>query len=449
MEEENKDKKIEEEKPQVLEDKESSVEDKGGVGFPLDHEHNGNDFTQIKIQNIAGYIQIVSAVPTHVPTSIYNQVVVYVSGTTEILYVYDKSTSTWVSIGDDLSELGIFGDGSDGDLAISSGTTTLTKDTYYDDLTITGTAILNPAGYRVFVSGTLTIGTSGGSDTCKIIRTGNVGTAGTNAGGSAGLGGAGGAALSGVTLPNGNAGTAGSDGGTSPNNANDEAGTAGVAGGAGADQNPSIGGTGSTSQAGGAGGAWAGFGGGAGGAGAAGGVVTLPPNEPSALFDMVNLWNPKTFTLHKSSSAPGGAGGGGGGGHQINADAGDGGGGGGSGSDGGFIAVYAKTIVNHVAGGIQSKGGAGGNGGNGGNASTSLGSSAGGGGGGAGGNGGSGGVVILVYKTKSGSGTFTVSGGAGGTGGALGNPVGTNTTPAVAGTNGSTGGTGLVWELDI
>lgn len=49
----------------------------------------------------------------------------------------------------------IFGDGSDGDVGISSNTT-LTRDMLYDDLIILSGFTLTTAGYRVFVRGVLT-----------------------------------------------------------------------------------------------------------------------------------------------------------------------------------------------------------------------------------------------------------------------------------------------------
>lgn len=48
-----------------------------------------------------------------------------------------------------------FGDWADGDVTISSGTTTLTRDMYYNNLTITSPWVLNPNGYRVFVKWTI------------------------------------------------------------------------------------------------------------------------------------------------------------------------------------------------------------------------------------------------------------------------------------------------------
>lgn len=49
---------------------------------------------------------------------------------------------------------GLFGDKSDGDVTIN-GTTTLTRDMFYDNLTVEGT--LNTASFKVFVGGTLTV----------------------------------------------------------------------------------------------------------------------------------------------------------------------------------------------------------------------------------------------------------------------------------------------------
>lgn len=50
---------------------------------------------------------------------------------------------------------GIFGDGSDGDVTISSDTT-LTRDMFYNNLTVDAGFTLNTGGYRIFVKGTLT-----------------------------------------------------------------------------------------------------------------------------------------------------------------------------------------------------------------------------------------------------------------------------------------------------
>lgn len=44
-----------------------------------------------------------------------------------------------------------YGDGSDGNVVIASGTTTITRDMFYNDLTIQTGGILATAGFRVFV----------------------------------------------------------------------------------------------------------------------------------------------------------------------------------------------------------------------------------------------------------------------------------------------------------
>ena len=61
----------------------------------------------------------------------------------------------------------IFGDGSDGDVTFTTAQT-LTRDVYYHNLTISDFMSLNPGGYRIFVSGTLTLGLG-----ASIARNGN------------------------------------------------------------------------------------------------------------------------------------------------------------------------------------------------------------------------------------------------------------------------------------
>ena len=85
------------------------------------------------------------------------------------------------------SGLAIFGDGSDGDVTIS-GNTTLTRDMFYNNLTVNAGITLNTGGYRVFVKETLT-------NNGVIARNGN---AGTDA--SAGVSGTAGAALAAGSL---------------------------------------------------------------------------------------------------------------------------------------------------------------------------------------------------------------------------------------------------------
>ena len=109
----------------------------------------------------------------------------------------------------------LFGAGTDGEATGSgaiSGTTTLSQDMYYNNLTVTGTLKTN--GFRVYVKGTLT---NSGTIECR----GENGTHGINSfsGGSGKAGGAGGAGANSGTLgggANGGTGGLGGDGGDGP-----------------------------------------------------------------------------------------------------------------------------------------------------------------------------------------------------------------------------------------
>lgn len=296
-----------------------------------------------------------------------------------------KIASTFLNIG-------LFGDYSDGDVTVSSPTT-LTRDMYYNVLTVTST--ISTAGFKIYAKSVLGGGT---------IQ--NNGSVGGNASGT--TGGTGGAGATAGSLPGGTAGSAG----TSPT------GGAGVAGSAAAKCIGSVG------AAGGAAGRGDQPSGGAGGAGGTKtGTVYNQLNTPfeiNSLFDI----SPSLAVLTVSC----GAGGGGGAGGSGSITSGAGGGGGGS---GGLVWVAAESISNVT---LKATGGNGGN-------ATGGGSGGGGtwgsGGGGAGGNGG---VVILLYITKS-SVTETVTGG---TGGSIGSDPGGGGAGA-----GNTGTTGVVYEVQI
>lgn len=345
-----------------------------------------------------------------------------------------------------ISSQDIFGDASDGNTTISSNTT-LTRDMFYNNLTISSNAILNCASFRVFVSGTLTVNSG-----CTIQNTPNNGNNGGNGGtgvGGAGTSGSGGATIASGSLPAGTIGTNGTSGadgqstvgngsgagtgtgGTSVAKSLGVVGPNGVSGGAGG--NASGGKTGGTSGAGGAGGTQTGT------------VFNTIRNTMAAYFMMDTIAG--SVTIFKSSSGSGGGVGGGGGAvGATTASSGGGGGAGGSGSTGGFVAIFARTIVNN--GTIKAPGGNGGNGGTGGNA-TNSGGNAGGGGGGAGGAGGAGGVLVCVYQNYSGSGTKTAPGGTGGTKGTGGSGSGTGGLNGNDGTDGNAGGAGTVINLQI
>lgn len=247
------------------------------------------------------------------------------------LLFYDVTTSRWranLMVGSSSSGggggLAIYGDGSDGNVTISSNTA-LTRDMYYDTLTVDATFTLDTAGFIIY---------------CKTeaIINGFIAASGLNASGATG-----GAAVG----PSGTLGVNSS---------------AGASGGTGAGSAASAR-TNSLGASGGAGGA------GSGGAGGAGGTASAPlASEGGAqalkATPIASLVRRKNSTF---SVFTGGAGGGSGGGDGANA-----GGGGGSGAV--ALALFAKAISG--SGALSAIGGNGANG---------VAGNAGGGGGGGGG----------------------------------------------------------------
>lgn len=113
------------------------------------------------------------------------------------------------------TDLMLWGAGSDGNATISSGTTTLTRDMFYNNLTVSGTGKIVTAGWRIFVAGTLDISAAPAS---AINYNGNANSTGTPgaalASNSVGGSGAGGALNTiGGAGNNGGAGGAGATGG--------------------------------------------------------------------------------------------------------------------------------------------------------------------------------------------------------------------------------------------
>lgn len=302
------------------------------------------------------------------------------------------------------------GNGSDGDVTISTPTT-LTRDMYYNNLVVNDT--LNTANWRIFVKGTLS-----GTGTIQ-ANGGNGGAGATPTGGTAGA-----AVASGyfTTLP-GYAGGAGNTngggtGGTNGGASTPSVGVVGVAGGKGGDGSTQLG-------------------------GAAGIAGTL-----TAVIQKFGILKWLTFSgIDMSASAvlskitgSSGSGSGGGGGARINTTIATGGGGGGSGAPGGIVYIIAKTWAGTIT--LKATGGNGGNGGTGTNGGGGNAAS----GGGGGGAGGAGGVIVVIYGTKTWTGSYVLTGGTGGTGGAgssSGSYVGT------AGDNGANGTTGTSIEIDI
>lgn len=311
-----------------------------------------------------------------------------------------------------VSFLSGFGDGSDGALSISSGTTTLTADKQYTSISVSGTAILETAGYRIYCQGTVTVDATSGA----CIR--NNGGAGGNA--SAGTGGAAGASAPGVNVPAGIVGKAGANGRSTTGD--------GAAGVAGDNITLSIGVVGVAGGAGGS--ASAGYDGGAGGAA---GTLSASSNKLATIADTSPLvdyvLSTNTFAAVKGSSGSGSGGAGGQNGAAVTSGA-----GGGSGASGGCVFIAAKQFTLSGTGAIQARGGAGGNGGN---ANGTGGGEVGGGGGGAGG---AGGQVILIYHFLNDPSLISVAGGAGGSGGTQAGGA----SDGAAGTTGTTGKTYLI-----
>lgn len=271
--------------------------------------------------------------------------------------------------------MGFFGDGSDGALNISSGTTTLARDMFYSNLTISGTARLNPNGFRIFVSNTLDITNA---PTGAISTTAVAGNNATTSGGTAT------STLTAGTL------------GTSENSAAGATGTTGagaVGSAVGGGDNSIIGGY---SASGGSGGTATGQ------TASIGGKSTLD----------FSFFHVDRQLLRGTATIKGGRGGSGG-----SSGSGDGtniGGSGGAGGVGGnVLAIFANIISrgsSTAASCISAIGGVGGNG-----SSPSAGNC----GGGGGGSGGGGGCIFIFYGSLSGStatNCFDLSGGAGGNG---------------------------------
>lgn len=341
-----------------------------------------------------------------------------------------------------------FGNGADGDVTISSPTT-LTRDMYYNNLTVNSTLTTN--GFIIHVKETLS-----GNGTIKYPTP----NAGGN--GSSSTGGAGGNGFSGSTygrllnVPGSGGGAGGNSNGSGTVG---PAGTGGVGtaragnlsatpsrqggqGGQGADyliggpNNNNTGGYGGRHEYADSG-SGAKAGGGGGGGGASGGIILI----------FAKIWA-GTFTIQ----AVGGTGGNGG-----------------NGSSGGAKSASVSTEYDRPTGGVagakvnvQSFGndfsldskflhlwpnntftiywpcGAGGGGG--GNARTYIPA-----GGGGGGNGGMGGISVVFYKVKTWSGSYDLAGGAGGNGGLKGTGGGGG---CEDGGNGTAGATGAYYEID-
>lgn len=295
---------------------------------------------------------------------------------------------------------GMFGSGAMGTLTISAGTTTLTEESFYTTLTISGTGSLQVANQSVYA---ITCDLSN-APANAITSNGGSGTAGGAGGGAGGNGASQAAARMGKAGNGGNGGA----GGTA-------AGTQGAVGGACTVCD------GGTSGGGGAGGSGSGGAGGASRPGVTQGTRVIM-DDPFRLDFYINAG------AAQISAGTGGAGGGGGGGDGTS-----GGGGGGGGAGGGNVELHCGTLITAAgttAGAISANGGAGGNGGT---------PAAGNRGGGGAGGGGAGGHVRLWFNTRTGTAVTNLIKTTGGANGAAGTGTGTGTAGAVSATVSSAG----------
>lgn len=301
--------------------------------------------------------------------------------------------------------VGGFGDGSDGNVTISSPTT-LVRDMYYNNLTVNSTLTTN--GYRIFVKNTIS-----GTGTIDWGTPNNGATAtGTQTGGAGGAQSGSGHLKNSAGGAGGNGASAGSNGsnGTAATNGNPAVGAAGGAGG-----------NGGNAQGGGNSGAE--------GDGAVGGTITAPARTfgvvKARTVDLIDLTAAGAVAAIVGSTGGGGGGGGASGTGSVS------GGGGGGGASGGTVLIVARVWAGTFT--IKATGGNGG----GGSSQVSGSAAAVGGGGG----GGAGGTSIVIYNKKSWTGSYNLAGGTGGAKGA----TGVDNYSVAA--NGSSGTTGVSYEF--
>jgi len=385
-----------------------------------------------------------------------------------------------------------FGSGKDGDLASGFGLKTLDRDYYYHNVTLGSGDTINTNGYRLFVKGTLTVGSGG-----RVHRHGNNGSVGGNGAnatsggaGVAGAGGVGGTALATNTIPGAVAGTTGTVGrnGNSRTTTGLTIGTTGSDGTDGTNQAKSLGSNagngndGGKNISGGDAGAdvpvgtsqYAAAQNGSSVAGTGGITTGTVYAVPYGVISAHEL-RERDGTDFTSSPSSGNSSQGGVGGVAVEATfsndcrayGGGSGGGGGGGGSGGIVLIFAKEIIVESGGIIEANGGDGGAGGNAGTCyalATMIGEGAaaavGGSSGGSGGTGGTGGVIILVYKSLTGTGTIQATGGGYGLGGNKSNGVTDTVGTGVAnadysgwvpndGQAGEAGAAGVIIKLEV
>lgn len=288
----------------------------------------------------------------NVSSIVAGQIPQFISGGSTVVRSIPKS----VFMGNTLSYF--FMDGSDGNVTISGGTTTLTRDMYYDTLTIDSTGVLIPAGFCIFCQTALI-------NNGAIRMNGGNGSDGSGASGGTG----GTAATSTGALVSGQSGKTGGAPAANGSNAVGTATSLGGLGGVGGNSATQTGGTVTAGQS---------F------------IVGLTYLKNVAFWELLFRVNAIPATVFGGDPGGGGSGGAGG----------VGAGGGGGGAGGGWVMVVASSVSG--SGTFEANGGNGGNG---------FGGVGGGGGGGGGGV-----VYILSLSNSITSSQVLVNGGTGGTG---------------------------------
>jgi len=60
-----------------------------------EHFHSGIDSRSLKLDNLFGMFRTVDTAPTHTPRNLFEQIMIFKTGTTYRLYWYDTMNNEW------------------------------------------------------------------------------------------------------------------------------------------------------------------------------------------------------------------------------------------------------------------------------------------------------------------------------------------------------------------